>query len=333
MPYTEALVNLYAALEAASIRVRTNEPMSEHTTFRIGGNASLVAWPTSRDQLVESIRLWKRWGEGCPFCVLGRGSNVLFEDRGYHGLIIITNRVNAITYSPCMREDGKQVDKSLVCVHADCGVPLIALAYRCARQEPALSGLEFACGIPGSVGGAVLMNAGAYWGEMSVPVENVTYYDMDTDQICIMPKEGLCYSYRHSIFCNHPEWIILSATLVLSIARTENVLSLMNRNREIRKNSQPIEFPSAGSVFKRAEGTAVWKVIDKAGLRGYSIGGAQVSEKHTGFIVNRGGASAEDVKALVSLIQERVFSDSNGHTLLTREICYIEDGLDERLTI
>lgn len=267
------------------------EPMSAHTTFRIGGAADIYAVPMTEGELILAVSAAKACG--VRFTVLGRGSNVVFDDGGYGGVVISTEKLNSINISGC----------EITC---QCGASFTALAA--IARDAGLSGLEFAYGIPGAAGGAVVMNAGAYGGEVSAVLINSTYYDAETGDICTIDLQEHCFGYRQSVYKSHPERIILSATFSLKERSIEDIRCEMNKYMESRKSKQPLEYPSAGSVFKRAPGHYTGQMIEELGLKGYTVGGAQISEKHAGFIVNRGGATSADVSELVSFIKEKVYA-------------------------
>lgn len=279
--------------------LKLNEPMAGHTTLRVGGVAAMTVTPESIQELFYILTLRKEIAPSLPMCVLGKGSNVLFDDEGYDGLVIFTSELQEASFS-------KPDDEDYVTVKVECGVPLTVLARQCVADGRSLSGLAFAFGIPGSVGGAVVMNAGAYGGEMSDVVASVEYFDPDIGEICTANGDGLKYAYRHSLFTEHPEYVVLSATLRMKQDDREKIISDMSMNMTARRLKQPLELPNAGSVFKRPEGTFAGKLIEDSGLKGYTIGGAQVSEKHAGFIVNLGGATASDIKALIQHIRHVV---------------------------
>ncbi len=269
-------------------RVLEYEPMDLHTSFRCGGAADLFVAPGSLGELMNVLDLVRT--QNIPYLVLGNGSNVLFTDRGYHGVVI---RV------------GEGMDRVRIegqTVFAEPGVSLAKLS-RMAAQE-GLSGLEFACGIPGSLGGAVFMNAGAYGGEMKdvlLSVSSINAMGMMKDR----RTEDCKLSYRHSIYMEQDE-VILGVKLFLKPGLRSEIEETM-RDYTLRRNSkQPVTLPSAGSFFKRPEGHFAGKLIEDAGLKGLRIGGAQVSPMHAGFLVNVGGATSQDVIDLMRVVQETV---------------------------
>ncbi len=264
---------------------RKDLPLSTVSSFRIGGNASYVIYPTTIDELASLSALCR--SISVPNIVIGNGTNLLFADSGYEGAVIVTTQVKDI------KIEGNTVT-------AGCGVSFTHLAS--AACEAGLSGLEFAYGIPGTVGGAVFMNAGAYGGEMKDVCASVTVYDSDSDEIYDIKAEDCAFGYRESIFQNK-DMMILSAKLTLTEGDSAEISEKMNALMQQRVDKQPLNFPSAGSTFKRYPGYFAGKLIEDAGLKGYTIGGAQVSEKHAGFIINIGNATASDVLALIGHIQ------------------------------
>lgn len=306
-----------ASLAKLCPHVCYNEPMANHTTFRVGGPAAMVARPKSMDQLVSILDLHRTSATDIPLCVLGNGSNVLFDDEGYRGLVLLTSHIRSVSFASIPNTEGAYA------VTTDCGTSLTALAGMCIKDGRALRGLAFAYGIPGSVGGAVVMNAGAYGGEMSDVVSSVDYYDPASGTIRTAPREDLAFSYRHSIFSQHPELVVLRAKMLLPTGNAEEISAAMEANMAARKAKQPLELPNAGSVFKRPEGRYVGKMVEDCGLKGYSIGGAQISPKHAGFIVNKGNATARDILALMDHIKD-VIRKSYGIDLVC-EIRHITD--------
>ena len=267
-----------------------NAPLREHVSFRIGGPAGLLLLPSSTEELEALCALLRRLGEK-PL-LLGNGSNVLPPDEGIAGAVIVTKKAAGITV------DGE-------CVRADCGASLTRVSALAA--EAGLSGLEFAYGIPGSIGGALVMNAGAYGGEMKDVTVRTEYLDGELRKCCAEGAEH-DFSYRHSRFGASD--VILRTELRLQAGEREAVKSRCRELTERRRSSQPLDKPSAGSAFKRPEKGYAAALIDGCGLKGFRIGGAQVSEKHAGFIVNLGGATASDVKHLLEEVQKRVLAES-----------------------
>ena len=274
------------------LELREHETMSRHTTFRIGGPARLMALPWDRKEAAAVVRTAAEAGVR-PF-FLGNGSNLLVSDQGYEGLIIKSSGL----------DQTREVNRRL---RAESGIPLARLAM--AALGCGLTGLEFAHGIPGTLGGAVVMNAGAYGGEMAQVLTAVTYLD-ETGTCHTLPAGACGLSYRHSLFCWHPEWLILEAEMALQQGEGEQIRGRMEELARKRREKQPLEWPSAGSTFKRPEGHFAAALIEACGLKGVGIGGAQVSEKHAGFVINRGDATADDVRRLMALVQETVLRET-----------------------
>ena len=253
---------------------------------------------------------------------------MLFPDNGFHGLVVITTRAKRVVFEEDEAPDREAFRREHVyCqVYAECGASLTALAYSCGDPDRALSGLEFAYGIPGTVGGATVMNAGAYGGDMERVLVSSEYYDLSNGKIVRLNDKEMELAYRHSVYLEHPEWVVLSSVMTLSYGNAEAIRGQMDSNKASRTEKQPLEHPSAGSVFKRPVDNFAGRMVETVGLKGYRIGGAQVSDKHAGFIVNRGGATAADVVALVRLVQNAV--EEVYHYRLECEIRFITDGLD-----
>lgn len=264
-----------------------NEPMSRHLTFRAGGPADYYVKP-SVSQLGEVIDLCRKWQ--MPFMVIGNGSNLLAGDLGVRGVVLELGRqAGAITVS------GNTVK-------AEAGAMLSAAAQQAAQQG--LTGMEFASGIPGTIGGAVVMNAGAYGGEMKDIIKSVTVLTKEQERKELSVKE-LELGYRHSCILEQG-YIVLEAVLELKQGKKEAIIQEMAKLREQRVTKQPLEYPSAGSTFKRPEGYFAGKLIQDSGLRGYQAGGAQVSEKHCGFVINKDHATAADIRRLIQEVQDKV---------------------------
>ncbi len=271
------------------IEWRKNEPMSRHTTFRIGGSAVLYAVCKSVDALAMLTEECRK--REIPWLILGNGSNVLFSDEGFEGVVISTTGLDHVT-----------IKEHTVTVEAGANLTAVSKLAR----DASLTGMEFAHGIPGSCGGAVFMNAGAYDGEMKNIVTESTYLDTADGTLHTISAEEHCFGYRESIYRSHPDWIIVSAKLTLSPGFKDEITARMDDFMNRRISKQPLEYPSAGSVFKRYPGRYTAQMIDEAGLKGASVGGAQVSEKHAGFIINTGGATCADVTELIRQIKEKI---------------------------
>ncbi|HJC00668.1 MAG TPA: UDP-N-acetylmuramate dehydrogenase [Candidatus Flavonifractor merdavium] len=274
------------------LELRENEPMSRHTTFRIGGPARLMALPRDRKEAAAAVRAAAELGIR-PF-FLGNGSNLLVADGGYEGFIVKLTGL----------DQTRVVNRRL---RAESGISLARLAM--AAWGRGLTGLEFAHGIPGTLGGGVAMNAGAYGGEMSQVLTAVTFLD-EAGQVITLPAQECALTYRHSLFTDHPERLILEAEFELAQGVPTLIKIRMDELAQKRRAKQPLDQPSAGSTFKRPEGHFAAALIEQCGLKGLSVGGAQVSEKHAGFVVNRGGATAEDVLRLMEQVRERVLRDT-----------------------
>lgn len=285
MTHTGALLEY---LNHNDIFFLASEPMSRHTTFRIGGPADLMAYPTRRRELCELVKLCRT--EGIPYFTLGNGSNLLVSDKGIRGLVIVTDRLRRVRFAP---------DDTVECW---CGEKLGHLASL--ARSYSLSGLEFAQGIPGTVGGALSMNAGAYGHEIGELVIESEYVD-EEGQLRTIAAPRHQFGYRTSLFKDSQK-ILVRTRLLLKLGKQEEIDAEMARMAAARREKQPLELPSAGSVFKRPEGHFAGKLIEDCGLKGARVGGACVSEKHAGFIVNTGGATCRDVLTLIEQIQKTV---------------------------
>lgn len=281
----EALEKYALSLECSAER---EVSMKNYTSFKVGGPAELFLSPEDAGQTAKLVRFCEK--EEIPVFVLGKGSNLLVSDRGIKGAVIYTGKQCGIS----------QVDENTV--RAQSGASLAQLCTF--ALENSLSGLEFAYGIPGTVGGAVFMNAGAYGGEMKDVLLNSEYVSTDGTS-GELDNEAMELSYRHSAYENS-NLVITAASVRLAPADRNEIKSTMNDILARRKEKQPLEYPSAGSTFKRPEGNFAGALIEQCGLKGVSVGGAQVSEKHAGFIINRGGATAADILSLIKHVQARV---------------------------
>ena len=294
-------------LQAAGILYKENEPLSAHCTFRIGGPADLFVMPRDEDQLCQTVQFCKQ--AEIRYYLLGNGSNILFADEGFRGAVIdVSAEAAGMGLSIYQNADGDYIS-------APAGLKLSELC-KFALQH-GYTGLEFAYGIPGTVGGAVYMNAGAYGGEMKDVLESVTFLD-DTLELRVLSAKDLAMGYRTSVFEQHPDWCILSATVVLHRGNGAEVLARMKELLGKRREKQPLEWPSAGSTFKRPAGAFAGKLIEDCGLCGFTVGGAQISEKHCGFVINRGGATCADVVELTEQVS-RIVKEKTGF-VLEREI-------------
>ena len=269
-----------------------DEPMSRHTTFRVGGPADFFVTPKAKEEVRDVIRICKE--AGMPYYIIGNGSNLLVSDAGYRGVIVqIYKKMNEV-----------KVEGDLV--KAQAGALLSGIAAKALGAE--LSGFEFASGIPGTIGGACVMNAGAYGGEMKDVLESVTVLTGE-GKIIELGRNELELGYRTSVIAKKG-YIVLGAVLKLERGDGEKIKTYMDELKEKRVTKQPLEYPSAGSTFKRPEGHFAGKLIEDAGLRGFQVGGAQVSEKHCGFVINRDHATAADIMELMRQVQIRVKENS-----------------------
>ena len=273
-------------------RVFVDEPMNRHITFRVGGPADFFVTPKTKEEVRDVIRACKE--EGVPYYIIGNGSNLLVSDKGYRGVIIqIYKEMNEVT-----------VEGDLV--KAQAGALLSGIAAKALATE--LTGFEFASGIPGTIGGACVMNAGAYGGEMKDVLESVTVLT-EKGELLELGRDELELGYRTSIIAKKG-YIVLGAILKLEHGDGQQIKAYMDELKEKRVTKQPLEYPSAGSTFKRPEGHFAGKLIEDAGLRGFQVGGAQVSEKHCGFVINRDHATAADIMELMRQVQIRVKENS-----------------------
>ena len=269
-------------------KVLVKEPMAAHTTFRIGGPADYFVMPETVEELANVLKLCRE--EKVPYFILGNGSNLLVGDKGFSGVVIQLYK----------NFDGLSVEGTRVT--AKSGAMLIRVAKEAAKAG--LTGLEFASGIPGTIGGAMVMNAGAYGGEMKDVVTSVTVLTKNGD-IKTLSGEEMNFRYRGSVV-EEEGYIVLEAVMELAEGKLEEIQARIEELSVQRRTKQPIEYPSAGSTFKRPEGYFAGKLIQDADLRGYQVGGAQVSEKHCGFVINAGGATAADVMQLMQDVSDRV---------------------------
>ncbi len=272
--------------------IRHDFPLSRVTSFHIGGNADLAVYPADAEAFAYALDAVVQ--AGVPYTVIGNGSNTLVRDGGFRGVVFVTTDMRRVTI------DGTRLT-------GGCGVLLGSVGTNASRAG--LAGAEFANGIPGTLGGAVYMNAGAYGGQLADIVCETVCYDFDAKQVLHLDNAAQHFGYRHSVFMEK-NYIILSATLQLTKDEPDAIRARMNDYLARRREKQPLEYPSAGSVFKRPEGHFAGKLIEDAGLKGLRVGGAEVSPKHAGFIVNVGGATARDVLELIERIREKVYAMS-----------------------
>jgi len=285
-----------------ALTVKTEEPMSRHTSFQIGGPAEVMVEAETADAARFALSILKEYE--VPYLILGKGSNLLVSDAGISGAVVKLNDTS------CVRQDCR--------ITAGAGIQLSKLAVF--AQKEGLSGLAFSFGIPGTLGGACMMNAGAYGGEMKDVVVKTVCLDADLNEIVLQGEEHR-FGYRESVFKEMPKCLILSTEMMLVASDPALIRAEMDDYASRRREKQPLEYPSAGSVFKRPEGKFAGALIEQCGLKGKQIGGAQVSETHAGFIVNRGGATCDDVLRLIELIQETVMRETG--VMLECEICRV----------
>lgn len=268
--------------------IKTDEVMRKHTSFKVGGPADVMVYPVNFNMVRNLISFFKT--NNINYYVMGNGSNLIIKDGGFRGVVINLTKLNEITVN----------DDTII---AQCGALLSLVARR--ALEKGLTDLEFAAGIPGSIGGAIAMNAGAYDGDMSKVVVSALVID-DNGEILELSRDELQLSYRNSIVLNKG-YVVLETKLKLHHGDAEAIKAKMNDFAERRRSKQPLEYPSAGSTFKRPEGYFAGKLIQDAGLKGKSVGDAQVSEKHSGFIINKGNATAREIMELINVVQNTVF--------------------------
>ena len=302
---SELLKKLYDYQKKGLVTVYENEPMKNHTSFKIGGKAAIYAVPLTADALAYVCEC--ALDAGVKKYILGSGTNVLFDDTDYDGIVISTKGLDKIS-----------VEKNVIT--CDAGASITAVSR--VAMEKSLAGMSFAYGIPGSVGGAVYMNAGAYNGEVSYVLSSSSYLDINDGKIYELSAEDHMFDYRFSSYKEHPERIIVSAKFELKEGNKDDIKAEMDDFMERRRTKQPLEYPSAGSVFKRYPGKYTAQMIDEAGMKGFRVVGACVSEKHAGFIVNLGDATACDVKALVELVEKKIHEKFNIE--IEREIIYVK---------
>lgn len=283
-------IDIYNSLKELGIDLYLDEPMSKHTSFKIGGNADILVKPTSMSQIKQTINFCKQ--KDVKYIVIGNGTNLLVKDGGIRELVIKIG------------PDFNNIEVKDNFITASAGTPLIAISHLAYKHG--LGGLEFACGIPGTLGGAIKMNAGAFKGEMSDIVYSTKYLD-ENGEICEINENQHRFAYRGSIFDDNSNLIILESTLKLVTKDKTKIKERMDYCTNYRKEKQPINYPSAGSSFKRPEGHFPGQLIEECGLKGYKIGGAEVSTLHANFIINSNNATAKDVLELMEYIQKKVY--------------------------
>lgn len=272
-------------------KIYINEPMNKYTSFKIGGPAECLIKIQTADELKEILKIAQQ--QNIQLTIIGNGSNILVSDEGIKGIVL---KIEIPTF---------EINTEKAQLKVGSGVKLAYIAQKCLKQE--IAGFEFASGIPGTIGGAIRMNAGAHGKEMKDVVTSVTYID-GYGEIHTIKNEDAEFEYRKSMFTNHRDYIILEVEMQLEKGNAEEIQAKMTEYATYRKEKQPIEYPSAGSTFKRGTDFITAKLIDDCGLKGYQIGGAQISEKHAGFIINKENATAEDVIKLMDYTKEQVYN-------------------------
>ena len=300
-----SIEKLKTDLDGIGAENRSNMPTAPLSTFKIGGKCALAVFPKNGEEMAEVIRAARV--EKVRYAVIGRASNLLFSDDGFDGALLFTSQMT-------------QIEDKNGLLYAGAGAHLGTLSSYAASR--ALSGLEFAYGIPGSLGGAVFMNAGAYGGEMSDVTVYSDYYDPVTDSFGRFSGDEQCFAYRKSVYSEREELVILGAAVELRKGNEDEIRAVMNENMRKRREKQPLEYPSAGSAFKRPTVGFAAQMIDECGLKGFSVGGAAVSEKHAGFVINKGNATARDVKELMRIVADKVYERFG--VRLEREIRYVD---------
>ncbi|BAH08195.1 UDP-N-acetylmuramate dehydrogenase [Clostridium kluyveri] len=283
--FEDFAIKLREILDIEDIKI--DEPMKEHTSFKVGGPVDILLTPKHFNQVVDVVKLCKK--ENIPYYIMGNGSNLLVKDGGIRGVMIKLVKLNKI-----------QVKGNKIITES--GVSLKDISTT--ALENCLTGFEFACGIPGSVGGAVTMNAGAYNGEISNVIESAKVI-CNSGEIIVLNREEMELGYRMSSILKNG-YTILEVTFNLEKGNKENIMNRIEDLSRRRNEKQPLEYASAGSTFKRPQGHFAAKLIEDSGLKGESVGDAQVSEKHSGFIINKGNATAKDILTLISIVQDRV---------------------------
>ncbi len=280
----EKIINEIMTANIGDIKIDAS--LSKYTTYKVGGIAKILVYPKSIEKLISLMKIINR--EDIKYFILGNGSNVLFSDDVYDGIIIKLDYFDEISFLDNI-------------VHVGAGYPLIKLSLECARRG--LSGLEFASGIPGTLGGAVFMNAGAYGSNMKGVIKDVTVLTPEL-KIKTLTKDQMKFDYRESFLQHHKGYICLGATLELGHGEREMLEEIIKDRKLKRKRTQPLEYPSAGSVFRNPEGLFAGKLIEDLNLKGYHVGGAEISTKHANFIINTGNAKASDIKEIIDHVKE-----------------------------
>lgn len=293
----------FAFLAKEDVEYKRNATISLCSSVKIGGNADVAIFPNTQDKLIRSVKYLKE--NKIKYRVVGKMSNILADDSGYCGVLVFTTHLNRFSRSDCY-------------VNVECGALFSHVIARCAKYG--LGGAEALFGIPGTVGGMVFSNAGAFGSEISDFLVDALVYDSEKEKIQALTATQMQFSYRSSIL-NGSRLILLSATFLFERRRQEDILNEVGKIKERRMREQPYEYPSLGSIFKRVDGISAGKLIDMAGMKGYSVGGAQISQKHAGFIINKHNSSSEDFKKIISDVKQTV-SERYG-VLLNEEIEYL----------
>lgn len=282
-------------------KIRYNEPMSKHTSMRVGGNADIFIEIDSKEKLKKIIELDEIKNKKIPITVVGNGTNLIVRDNGIRGIVL--------KYTARNYKIDKENQKSII-INVDAGMLNATFAQILLKES--ITGFEFAAGIPGTIGGAIVMNAGAFGGEMKTIVDEVCYIDLKNNEIYTIKKDECDFDYRYSAFQDkYTNTIIISSKLRLEIGDCKAIQETMNSYMQRRISTQPLDLPSAGSTFRRGSDFVTAKLIDEAGLKGYQIGGAQISNKHAGFIVNVGNATAKEIIDLIEYTKETVYNKFN----------------------
>ena len=304
IPILENYINV-ANKEERSYELHFDYPMTECASFRVGGVAKAVVFPLSVASFLKLLTFLS--GRNINFLVLGNGTNVIPSDNGFDGVLIVTKKISEF----CI--EGNKI-------YAGCGVSLSKLSIVAA--DVALSGMENLYGIPATIGGAVYMNAGAYGTQISDILLSAECYDLERGELVVYTNDEMNMSYRHSR-CRDEKLVLLSATFQLSFGNEEEIKDRMKEVMSKRKSAQPLEYPNAGSIFKRPKDNFAGKLIEDAGLKGTCVGGAEVSVKHAGFIINKGGATSSDIASLIDIVKARVFETSG--VMLECEVEFLKE--------